>query len=135
MVDMEIESKNFPVNCDRMTRGIKRLLDQGELLSLRNKKAEGQVSVEVRRCNGKKYVRVFRSPNKENKQSDEDDKSTQNSDESLVEEQQNFAQELNSFSALLLRVIYQIKSKCLSSTQNEAKALPGVGDKNLGMAL
>ncbi|CAB4021692.1 Hypothetical predicted protein [Paramuricea clavata] len=138
---MEMVSTKFPVavSCDRMTRGMKRLLEQGELLSSQKKKDDGHVNVEVRRCNGKKYVRVFRSPNKDNvnvnKQRDEVD-TAEISNESALKKTQNFAQEINSVSAFLLHVLYQIKNKCLSSTaQNDAKALPSVGDKNLGIAL
>lgn len=138
---MAMVSTKFPeaVSCDRMTRGMKRLLEQGELLSSQKKKDDGQVSVEVRRCNGKRYVRVFRSPNKGNvnvnKQCDEVD-TAEISNESALKKTQNFAQEINSVSAFLLHVLYQIKSKCLSSTsQNDVKALPSVGDKNLGIAL
>ena len=132
---MEIEGKTFPASCDRMTRGIKRLLEQGEFLSSQRKKGEGPVNVEVRRYGGKKYVRVFRSQNKDNhnKQSDSDE-SGQNTDKRIVEQKQNFAEELNGLSALLLNIFHQIKKRCTSSpAQKKTNALPS--DDGVGMAL
>ena len=134
--DMEIEGKTSPVSCDRMTRGIKRLLEQGELLSSQRKKAEGQVNVEVRRCGGKKYVRVFRSQNKDNesKQNHEESDGVRNPDERIVEKKPNFAgEELNSFSALLLNILCQIRDKCMSSPEKKTNTLHS--DGGVGMAL
>ena len=130
---MEIEGKTFPVSCDRMTRGIKRLLEQGELLSSQKKTTEGEVNVEVRRCGGKKYVRVFRSQNKDNENKQiADDESVRNLDEKIVAKKQNYPEELNSFSALLLSIFYHIKNRCTSSSQ-KTNTLPS--DGGVGMAL
>ena len=130
---MEIVSENFPVPCDRMTRGIKRLLEQREQLS-KQKKAEGEVMVEVRRgTNGKKIVRVFRSSNKDNidKQSNAD-RTMETFHEGIIEKR--IAQEF-SVSALLFNVFLQIKSKFCLTTRNGARASSGTGEKNLGIAL
>ena len=131
---MEIEGKTFPASYDRMTRGIKRLLEQGELMSSQRKTAEGPVNVEVRRYGGKKYVRVFRSQNKDNENTQSDgDESVQNTDKRIVEKQ-NFAEELNGLSALLLNVFYQIKNRCTSSPiQKKTNTTPS--DGGVGMAL
>ena len=136
MLTMEILSENFPVPCDRMTRGIKRLLEQHERISEQKRKAKGQVKVEVRRnINGKKYVRVFRSSNKDNvdKQSNENI-TVEKSLEGIVEKSVG-AQEFNNVSALLLNVLLQIKSKFWLATRSKALTSSGTGDKSLGITL
>jgi hypothetical protein len=58
------------------------------------------------------------------------------SNESTLKNTLYFAQEINSVSARFCYVLYQIKNKCLFSTaQNEAKALPNVGDRLKILAL
>ena len=136
MLTMEILSENFPVPCDRMTRGIKRLLEQHERISEQKRKAKGQVKVEVRRnINGKKYVRVIRSSNKDNvdKQSNENI-TVEKCLEGIVEKSVG-AQEFSNVSALLLNVLLQIKSKFWLATRSKAPTSSGTGDKSLGIAL
>ena len=136
MLTMEILSENFPVPCDRMTRGIKRLLEQHERMSEQKRKAEGQVKVEVcRNINGKKYVRVFRSSNKDNVDKQSNENITEEKSLEGIVEKSVAAQEFSNVSALLLNILLQIKSKFWLATRSKASTSSGTGDKSLGITL
>ena len=132
--DIQLDNKSSPLPCERMTRGIKRLMEQGESLSTEQEK-EGQVIVEIRRVDGKKHVRISRSTNKhvhESKQSN-DETNAESSDEV---EKKSFTEGLHNVSNLLCNIINQIRNKCLPSSPNERKLLSSAAvDKKLGISL
>lgn len=132
--DMDEETENFAFACHRMTRGVKRLMEQREL-SLRNKKSEGEVIFEVRHDDGMKFVRVFRMPvvrNRallENKLCLCEEKSDGiSSESSLDNKKEGFKKDVSSVSNFFAKVFDQIRRKCLSCIRNV------VSDKNVGIA-
>lgn len=138
----KMASNDFPVSCERMTRGMKRLLEKSEMLaSTHGKKDDRVVNIEVRRCNGKKYVRVFRTPNKgqadgvDEQSSETNVKTSTEASNPVLEKTRDLVGETNEVSTLLSKILHQIKNKFASVTQNEAKTLPGSDDKDLGISL
>lgn len=113
---MEMFSNDFPVSCHRMTRGMKRLLVQGEKIQ-EIKKQEQNVDIVVKRCNGRRHVVISRSLKNYNEE--EKDLTSELKEDKLVESNIHQTQDQKTLFCLVSDVVFQIKNKYLSLMTRE----------------